>query len=82
MQWRVHSGQEHKIISFFKLEDHVVYSNQGCTNVIFAINAKTPRPEDWEVMKQVRKVIVDPSQVVCLGVGLTSFCHQKKKKLC
>ena len=62
-----------KIVNSFKLKDHVVYSNKGCTDIIFAINAKTPRPEDWEVMKQVRRVIVDSSKVPSICIPLRWF---------
>ena len=62
-----------KIVNSFKLKDHVVYSNQGCTSIIFAINTKTPRPEDWEVMKQVRRIIVDSSDIDPIRIPLRWF---------
>lgn len=52
-----------KIVSSFKLQDSVIFSNQGCDNLIFAINARTPAPEDWEVIRHVRSVMVESSNV-------------------
>ena len=55
------------------MEDHVVFSNQGCIDVIFAINAKTPRTDDWEIMKLVINVIVESSNISPIRIPLRWF---------
>ena len=64
-----------KIIRSFNMNRHVIYSN--CQNdPIFAINAKNPSSNDWEVIKQLRKVIVESSKVPPIPIPIRWFAME------
>ena len=64
------------IVHSFKMCDNIVCSDRGCKSLIFPINAKTPGPEDWEVMRHVRKVIVECSDVPSIQVSIKWFAME------
>ena len=75
------------MVRTFNMEENVVYCNRNF-DPIFAIDAKNPKAEDWEVMKEVREVIVQSSDVppvdipikwFALELALLQFVEEKKQ---
>ena len=64
-----------KIIRSFKMNEHVIYSNAD-NDPIFAIDAKNPGDKDWEMIKLVRKVIVESSDVPSLEIPIRWFAME------
>ena len=64
-----------KIVRSFKMEENVFYCNQKF-DLIYAINAKSPKAEDWEVMRLVREVMVDSSDVPCINIPIKWFAME------
>ena len=62
-----------KIVNSFNMDDHVAYSNPISGDLIFAINAKDPSPEDWEVIEEVRKEIAESSDVPPINIPVRWF---------
>ena len=63
-----------KIVRSFNIHDrHVAYSNPIRRDLIFAINAKDPSPEDWEVIEEVRKEIAESSNVDPIDIPVRWF---------
>ena len=62
-----------KIVRSFNMDDHVAYSNPISGDLIFAINAKDPSPEDWEVIEDVRQEIAESSDVPPINIPVRWF---------
>ena len=45
------------------VQDSAIYCDEGLKEVIFAVNAKTPGPQEQEVATEIRRVIVEKSRV-------------------
>ena len=45
------------------VQDNAIYCGEGLKEVIFAVNAKTPGPQEKEVAAELRRVIVEKSHV-------------------
>ena len=45
------------------VQDNTIYCDEGLKEVIFAVNAKTPGPQEQEVAAELRRVIVEKSRV-------------------
>ena len=61
-----------KIVRSFSMDDHVTYSDPISEDLIFAINAKDPSPEDWEVIEE-RKEIAESSNVPPINIPVRWF---------
>ena len=59
-----------EIVHSFNMEANVIYNG---VNLIFAINAKTPGDEDWDVMKQVKHGLVKCADVPPIPIPLRWF---------
>ena len=86
LRWRVHRTEECKAASNGEDLQHgrerVATANRYLGPIV-AIDAKNPKAEDWEVMKEVREVLVQssdvppvvmPTQVVCHGTCTAAVC--------
>ena len=52
----------HKILPS-SVQDKVIYCDEGLKEVIFAVNAKTPGPQEKKIAAELRRVIVERSRV-------------------
>ena len=66
----------HKIVRSFKMTENVIVTtnNDAEDDIIFPINAKTPGDKDWEVMRCVRRAIIENSHVPPTRVPIKWFC--------
>ena len=66
----------HKIVRSFKMTENVIVmtNNIAEDDIIFPINAKTPGDKDWEVMRCVRRAIIENSHVPPTRVPIKWFC--------
>ena len=63
-----------QIVHSFNMLANVIYN--GSKNLIFPINAKTPKTEDWEVMEQVRCKLVACADVPRIKIPVRWFAME------